>query len=81
MKVSEAKGTIWVAVQPDEDTITLPTASDCILLTAPGEFTQKPKIAKNEEMRSTKGRKAGENVGTEIGTWKITPLLFRLWDR
>lgn len=75
MKVSEARGIIWTAVQPDEDTITLPTASNCILLTAPGEFTQKSKIAKNEEMRSTKGRKAGKNVGSQIGTWKITPNL------
>jgi hypothetical protein len=98
MQIASSKGEIiWVAIQTDEDTINFPTSSGTIPLTAPPEFTQKPRMAENKEMVDSFAAQPGMAAGLQTGNFKISlnfkasgsagalspihPLLYALYGR
>jgi hypothetical protein len=73
MDVASEKGeVIYVALQTDIDTFSMPTTSGTVFVTSSPEFEQKTINAENSEITDSLGEEPGEFAGYNMGDWKIT---------
>jgi hypothetical protein len=73
MDVASEKGeVIYVALQTDIDTFSMPTTSGTIFVTSSPEFEQKTINAENQEVTDSLGEEPGEFAAFEMGDWKIS---------
>lgn len=63
---------LFIAEQPDRDTIQMPTSSDTVFLAGDASFDQEPIIAENNEKRDTYADQEGKLAAFKMGAWSFS---------